>query len=567
MPKPEDTAKRPPPFRVSKDRLLVRPNSKAGEHAIGYLLRLAHLNGLATHKSLETSGATLETRKGYGRARWCPHCLGQAAAIWREEWDKSFAICVAHQCWLVDRCVACERDATWADLRMFTCRCGHALTSAVAPALSRELVGLLSDEVPEVEADKSWIRLARDEKLSLLRFIGALDVYGLTGKPLKRASISSAHAESRLIEAGAAIKSGGRRAILALLDRIRAMPSAICAVQTMNEAFPRLTKLISLLPSRSTRAWVEEQLATYLEDTSAGDTAVTWRRNDQHRHGSARDCANQMRMRPTGVATVCSHFGIEPKIRHTKSGRRVLVLSKHDFAQVRQRMRNLVSQKTVAACYGISVKRQQQLMAAGWIKSIRGSVDASSVVLLLSRLIQGASDRSHVGDGDYISLCDTLRFHVPVSKTVDFFAALLDGEMEISCGAGKAVPNNHASDIYLSASQVRKWKEGLSSVTTRVTIMDAAKRMNIKEQVMYHLVNVGLIRVVAVRCSGRAVRLVELAELDRFRATYEPLALAAKREQVDFRGALAWARRAGISIVSGPSVDGGRQYFVLKDNQ
>lgn len=122
---------------------------------------------------------------------------------------------------------------------------GHALTAAAPPALPREWVGLLNEGVPEMEADQSWIRLIRDEKLSLLRFIGALDVYGLTGKPLKRASISSAHAESRLIEAGAVITSDGRRAIFALLDRIRAMPSANYAVQTMNEAFPRLTKLVS----------------------------------------------------------------------------------------------------------------------------------------------------------------------------------------------------------------------------------------------------------------------------------------------------------------------------------
>lgn len=564
MLQPEKRSEPHLPLKVSRDRLLVRPNSMAGEHEIGYLLRLAHLNGLHTHRILETPASSIEMRQGHGRAKWCPRCLEQPAAIWMADWDKSFAICSVHQCWLVDQCAGCKRDAKWVRMKMFTCQCGHPLTDSAARVLSPELAWLLGDRAPEHSAGQSWVMLTRDERLLLLRFVGALDVHGLTGKPLKRASRGSVDAERQLVEAGAAIVSGQERVIFALLDRIRTMSARSCAVQTMNEAFPRLTTLIAHLPSRATRGWINEHLTNYVEYARTAQNALTWRRNDARRPGSARDCGQQIRMRPADVATVCSQFGIEPSVRLTKTGRRILVLTNEDVEKVHQRMRDLVSHKTVATRTGISVKRQRQLLVAGLVKSVRGRIDASSVSRLLTRLSQAASTGTHTKSDDWVSLYVALRFRVPVDQTTEFFAAILDGQIAIRVGGAETCSDSRADNIYLPGGQVDAWRERLSPGSARVTIPDGAKRLGIKEQVMYHLVNVGLIGVVSGRCSRRTVRLVELAELDRFRATYEPLALAARRDHVDFRGALAWAKRTGLTIVSGPSLDGGRQYFVLK---
>jgi hypothetical protein len=52
--------------------------------------------------------------------------------------------------------------------------------------------------------------------------------------------------------------------------------------------------------------------------------------------------------------------------------------------------------------------------------------------------------------------------------------------------------------------------------------------------------------------------------LEVFGQEFEPLARAAVRDGADHRRGLQWARENGVELVSGPVVDGGRQYFVRR---
>jgi hypothetical protein len=97
-----------------------------------------------------------------------------------------------------------------------------------------------------------------------------------------------------------------------------------------------------------------------------------------------------------------------------------------------------------------------------------------------------------------------------------------------------------------------------------LTIPECAERLGIKQEVAYHLVRKALIRTERVNSGRREAQVVPLGTLEVFQGEFETLARAAQRAGVDHRAGLEWARANGVELVSGPGVDGGRQYFVRR---
>lgn len=97
-----------------------------------------------------------------------------------------------------------------------------------------------------------------------------------------------------------------------------------------------------------------------------------------------------------------------------------------------------------------------------------------------------------------------------------------------------------------------------------MSIVEAARRLGIKQEVMYHFVNVGLVRTRIARLRNRTIRAVNIDDLRTFTATFLPLAVFARSAGISVRNAPDWAVQHGIEIITGPSIDGGRQYWIRK---
>ena len=82
---------------------------------------------------------------------------------------------------------------------------------------------------------------------------------------------------------------------------------------------------------------------------------------------------------------------------------------------------------------------------------------------------------------------------------------------------------------------------------------------------VYHLVRVGLIENSMDRPLCREARVVTAEGLAMFEHQYETLSREVSREGYDHRRGLDWALANAVELVSVPSVDGGRQYFVRRD--
>ncbi|RBB37269.1 hypothetical protein DPV79_21525 [Burkholderia reimsis] len=99
---------------------------------------------------------------------------------------------------------------------------------------------------------------------------------------------------------------------------------------------------------------------------------------------------------------------------------------------------------------------------------------------------------------------------------------------------------------------------------SHISIVEAARRLGVKQEVMYHLINIGLFSTRTGKLRRRAAQVVDADELKKFSQQFLPLSTVARAMGISARQAPSWAREHGIEIVTGPSVDGGRQYWIRK---
>jgi hypothetical protein len=94
-----------------------------------------------------------------------------------------------------------------------------------------------------------------------------------------------------------------------------------------------------------------------------------------------------------------------------------------------------------------------------------------------------------------------------------------------------------------------------------MTAQVVAQQLLVKEDVAYQLIGAGLLKSFEFHLNGRSIRLVLVAALQEFRDSYYPLINFARWRTTSSSSAFRWLASNGIHPVTGPSVDGLRQYF------
>ncbi|MFM0371057.1 hypothetical protein [Paraburkholderia aspalathi] len=425
--------------------------------------------------------------------------------------------------------------------------------------LSAAIISLLTDPVAGVSGD--WLEsLAVKQRWRIARFIGALEAFGLQGKPQKKASSTSIDIEKRVVTLGASILDGGVPAFLALLDRIRVPPVAGNRVQLISDAFPRLLTMIRRQLGIEERDRVMAMVTSYVGTTLDSQAAVIWERKSLDRSQRRDEVFPNARPRARRMVAMMSGVGISPKIRSTWTGRQKVAVGDVEWNDLKARRDDVLPLKTAARRFGLSVGRLRALMQAGVLEEKQNQVSASSINAVLQRLRQRVVPHGLNDGPNIIPIMEALRRHVPMSMTNSFINALVDGEITVvSWCKHRCRLNDLSVDRFQLQSYMARAKTACDET---LSIPDAAQQFGIKQEVMYHLVNTGLIRTVTDRAGRRPARKIERSEFERFSAEIEPLVRVASRAGVHPKGALHWAQLQEIPLVSGPSIDGGRQYFV-----
>lgn len=117
----------------------------------------------------------------------------------------------------------------------------------------------------------------------------------------------------------------------------------------------------------------------------------------------------------------------------------------------------------------------------------------------------------------------------------------------------------------MSTSDAKRWwASRLAKETKTRSLGEAASALGVKEQVAYELADRGLLETTTLRVGRRSSRRVSARAIEAFAVTYVALGKLTSAAGIHNHVALAWARSLGLEVVSGPAVDGARQYFIKR---
>lgn len=538
---------------------LVRPAQLGTESAGGFLLRLAHKNGIRPLWGHDKHGWRV-TAPGLGIARWCASCLAASEPLWRRDWTHGLAICHEHRCWLLDRCTECGALAAWRNLRFLKCQCGADLASQLAAYWSDDVRALLL--TPELIADRRIGSACLAQRLALAELLGAIDLYGLQGKPLKRTSARAASHQQIVVERGSLIVMQAGDEIGPLLERVRVPGRAGQGVQLMGEAWPGLLRLFRRRLSGSVLDWATSQVEQFVARTQSHSATIQGGRRAGGAPSGVRGLAKATGVRVERIPGLLADCGLSLPARQSKSGRRMSVVTDAVVAKVREHLDDFQSARAAQRCFGLTAARLEKLADEGLIRRTNGRFSSSSIQTLLGQLpvaadVEAPCDISEQGAS--CSLHRALRLHVSHRQTAAFFTALTRGSLK-AWRTSKEL--RHVSDVCLVESEVKAWHQADVTPCEDVLIPQAAVLLGLKQEVTYHLVRVGLLATSTQLVGRRMSRVISRQEIERFRSDILPLSALARVHGVDHRSAKCWAAERKFTLVSGPGIDGGRQFFV-----
>lgn len=523
--------------------LPVRPSRGQHESVEGYWLRLAHSNGLADPMWLLDAGH----RRALSIVRVCPQCLARPSGYWAEDWKaRSKPFCRTHGQWLVDRCSACDHLLRWNRVRFLRCKCGQDLRELIAPAPSIQAAQVLNDG---------------SASLAVLLWLGSLARYGLTMKPLKKASRVIMSEVMELVEAGSQVVAGWPHAFFEVLGRCRQVSANSDGLSSMNDAFPGLTRRLLRLGDEPWREQVAKELGAYVAASHRSEAPILGRNVPGDRHPTISQIARGLGMRSTTLVAVLDRLPSAPiATRTTAHGRSRRLVPMEAIPQVQQQLSDEISIKAAARLIGLNSSRIRQLIDAGLLKQLRRRLSRKEVSGLSRSLL--ASGRTGTPTSDAISLSRALRCCVPVCWTAQFIRSILDLSLVVYAPACAT----RLVGCLISQAQCQNWVACIERTDdAALTLPACAELLGLKQQVIYHLARVGLIQVhTVITGKGRAARMVAMSSVEHFRRNYEALVRLAAEAGVNHRSARNWVRSQGMVLVSGPSIDGGRQYFAIR---
>jgi hypothetical protein len=586
-----------------------------GESSRGYLLRIAHANGHDTARNLwkalrwwdypadrllrmglklprvavEALGGPFPAYCQISRDlpgslrvddfnqvefRWCPSCLAESEFV-RMEWEiKLFCVCVVHKVILTDRCPACDSLQPLARGALGRCRCGTHLSVAPSVPASPELIAF-HDSLLTVLA--GWpvaggLDLAPLQWLRLVKYFGS---FGLEAPPTRPGQVPGLHklqTSLRLTTATAHLLSDWPRNYHQLLDDIaRSMPGAA----RLGHTYGRLYRAIYRDLAEPGFQFLRDAFETYLHKNWTGLLAKRNRRLKPgtittHPRKSLRDMARQTKTGKSSIRRLASAGEIDGSaIRHAP-GRTTWAFPVTAIGQAKERLAGTVNFQQARTLLGVNKRRVRELIDAGLVRTWVNPKDAQAAAWCISRkdvhTLAYAGKRipgSYVdGDRRFVTLRHVLKFWQ--LKTGEFPAiirAIQSGVLQ--CARDPRAPAG-LGDTLFDAVEIRGWLHASRSAAEELLTIDgAATRLGLKQQVAYELVRSGLLHSVVNEDGTRRGRGVSLQAIDEFRRSYVPLTDIARSRGVGVRRVLG---DLSARPVSGPRIDGSRQYFYRRSD-
>lgn len=516
--------------------MLLRLKPHEGESEAGHWLRLAFAHGVSN--PLHMPEAKRPARIN-ARVKLCPVCLSRKLARWQERWNESSLWCECHDVWLVDRCANCNRRWTWPVVRFDCCACGAAHVQQPVQNLPHGLSRCIQ---------------SGDWRFETLRWFGALASDGLHSRPAKKASSHDMLVIAAQATRGLALVQHWPDGWFRLLDELRASSKTAEGPRYFNAEWPGLLAKIRGLRDAPDRERIRAAIEVFVLASRSSSSPIIGRNVTPA--PTLRSLAKHAGM---GLRRLTAALKEERTPIHRVQVRSQRVVAMPDRVLRAENLRRQSMSRTAAArTLGLSRVRIEQLLD-GVLRETPHGIDRASVQSLLASVKRVGFDESAAET--HCRVGEAMRLLIPNRVTKGFIAALQRGEL----GSLGGHSSTALGELLVDRATVRRWwmKQPEPS-STLLTMRDAATELHVKDEVLAHLVSAGLIETVSQRCGRRMARFVRLDDLLEFKARHCKLKELADASAVPVRLAYRWASEKGFAVVTGPLVDGGRQYFVRR---
>lgn len=401
-----------------KSTCLVRPTQRPDESVEGYALRMARDHGLLRSRWL----SDFIGRPSNAFAVWCPQCLAESQAHWRESWkDATKPWCPVHRCWLCDTCPGCRRRRPWHSLHFNRCHCGQPLDFD-----SAEQAG--QTEVPEVF-------LTGAISCEVAHRLGAMRRFGLSRSPVKRALGISIGKRVALIIQGLEVIEQWPNSFLTTLAEFR-HPATPGRHQLLPEAFPALMASIKKFPDAQWRSRMIEVVGDYVELERHGLYPILARKTDWS--------VQPLNKEDVNAWVNASRSPLEKNLgKRSPIAMDALETPIAEPAKIRH---------AAALCH-VAPERVRAMLTQGVIPGDLTQDPWLVIQQWMTELNTAGAIKRRTGR-DELLVSQALAAYVPRAATGAFFSSVIDGRIEL-----RGLPGEPLGRLSVSISQVLRWRK------------------------------------------------------------------------------------------------------------
>lgn len=575
----------------------VRPRPISGEATLGFMMRAARANGYESLRQLHAAVKSVDVlcegvrlslpeRKflfgphpsywgsndfslglvaadfNHHLMRWCPLCLGESAHL-RGQWMlKLCCVCSLHSIRLHDRCPVCGLAQRLERTEFERCACGARLAAAPVQIAAAPLLHVTraievsifgnSDSAPALPilSAPDWLRLA-----------SYLGQFSETFQPARPGKIANLHK----LEQATALMFG----VSGLLDNwpvnfhavLAAIQHKVEATPSIRRAFGTLYRVLYYDLRSDGFQFLRDEFERYLRTHWWG---VVCKRNRsfkrqtvaEHPRMTLKQAAHLAGVAPSTVRRFMQAELIPGEQFVFPSGRKARSIHRDDLVQLATLANDCLTISEAARQLALPERRVRELIAGGVIAPLVSRIhDKAGAWLIPTQAIRALGFAGRVFDtSSSITVGRLLRFWRLLDGEFIALVQAMTSKHLVPIGTeSESVPLGH---VALDVSSVRNWLSSYRRASgSSMTIDQAAQRLGLKQQVAYDLAQRGLLATVKEQSKGRRV---EPEELEVFRSTYISLAELSRHLQHGPKWVLQNIR---ATPVTGPSVDGCRQYF------
>jgi TniQ len=523
-------------------------------------------------------------------ARCCPVCFNEMR-FWPFEWEHAlYTVCHRHGGRLVDQCPSCLSPLSWSRPQLTRCKCGSLISDWPLGARATKGAQALSGQLARCIARETGRKVASEDRYfdglldqldtnQLATLVSVFGTYGETSDELIRSGIhiigSTDDAYSLMRVTAKLMRQWPSHFHKFLRDTGGyGLPDAI------RHEPPRHFSLFT----KALRTEFKSPELRFVPDAYQEFITKNWHGilNRRHKWATSKDIQTQrymsraqvaisLRIRPEKVKELLERKILRGYVKRTANDRRYYMVERSSLINVEKYCGDHITFSGATALLGLPDGRVNELIAANILTETFNLTlfyksrmfSRAEIATFLKKLSEGARESSE--DELWIRAGTILKTHLAsTSEFTSLVQDTLSGRISTICSQP---PKSGFRDLIYGRAEFYLWRKSLrTGGDNRLTIVEAAARLSIKQEVAYHLVHSGILPSADAHVGKKKCRLVSLADIEKFKNTYISSANLALSAGTSSKAFVERLRMRGIRPITGPDLDRCRQYFFRRED-